>query len=122
MNSIPFAGQWHPAFEEYFEAIFELREDDLEVRNLLLDQRPLVHAPRAFEQQHRVAIAQNRRNRVVDGQGLAGDHPGDAHPPGPGPIGETAGLLDVISHRLLFESERGEVMRLARRFEQANPS
>ena len=43
------AGEWHPAFEEYCEAIFELDEDDLEVIQARIADRLEVSRPAVSE-------------------------------------------------------------------------
>lgn len=48
------AGQWHPAFEEYCEAIFELREDDLEVIQARIAERLEVSRPAVSEMIHKM--------------------------------------------------------------------
>ena len=49
------AGQWHPAFEEYCEAIFELREDDLDVIQARIAERLEVSRPAVSEMIHKMA-------------------------------------------------------------------
>jgi DtxR family Mn-dependent transcriptional regulator len=49
------AGDFHPAFEEYCEAIFELREDDLEVIQARIAERLLVSRPAVSEMIRRLA-------------------------------------------------------------------
>jgi len=49
------AGDFHPAFEEYCEAIFELREDDLEVIQARVAERLLVSRPAVSEMIRRLA-------------------------------------------------------------------
>jgi DtxR family Mn-dependent transcriptional regulator len=41
--------EWHPAFEEYCEAIFELREDDVEVIQARIAERLEVSRPAVSE-------------------------------------------------------------------------
>ena len=48
------AGQWHPAFEEYCEAIFELREDDLDVIQARIAERLEVSRPAVSEMIHKM--------------------------------------------------------------------
>jgi len=43
------AGEWHPAFEEYCEAIFELDEDDLDVIQARIADRLAVSRPAVSE-------------------------------------------------------------------------
>ncbi len=45
----PTQREWHPAFEEYCEAIFELREDDLEVIQARIAERLDVSRPAVSE-------------------------------------------------------------------------
>jgi DtxR family Mn-dependent transcriptional regulator len=49
------AGDFHPAFEEYCETIFELREDDLEVIQARIAERLLVSRPAVSEMIRRLA-------------------------------------------------------------------
>jgi DtxR family Mn-dependent transcriptional regulator len=49
------AGDFHPAFEEYCETIFELREDDLEVIQARVAERLLVSRPAVSEMIRRLA-------------------------------------------------------------------
>ena len=46
---MPATGEHHPAFEEYCEAIFELREDDVEVIQARIAERLLVSRPAVSE-------------------------------------------------------------------------
>jgi len=47
--------EWHPAFEEYCEAIFELREDDVEVIQARIAERLEVSRPAVSEMIRRLA-------------------------------------------------------------------
>ena len=49
--------EWHPAFEEYCEAIFELREDDLEVIQARIAERLDVSRPAVSEMIRRMERA-----------------------------------------------------------------
>jgi DtxR family Mn-dependent transcriptional regulator len=49
------AGDFHPAFEEYCEAIFELREDDLDVIQARIAERLMVSRPAVSEMIRRMA-------------------------------------------------------------------
>jgi DtxR family transcriptional regulator, Mn-dependent transcriptional regulator len=49
------AGEFHPAFEEYCEAIFELKEDDLDVIQARIAERLLVSRPAVSEMIRRMA-------------------------------------------------------------------
>jgi DtxR family Mn-dependent transcriptional regulator len=49
------AGDFHPAFEEYCEAIFELREDDLDVIQARIAERLAVSRPAVSEMMRRLA-------------------------------------------------------------------
>jgi DtxR family Mn-dependent transcriptional regulator len=49
------AGDFHPAFEEYCEAIFELKEDDLDVIQARIAERLLVSRPAVSEMIRRLA-------------------------------------------------------------------
>src|SRR5829696_8607698 len=42
-------GEWHPAFEEYCEAIFELREDDVDVIQARIAERLNISRPAVSE-------------------------------------------------------------------------
>jgi DtxR family transcriptional regulator, Mn-dependent transcriptional regulator len=46
--------EWHPAFEEYCETIFELREDDVEVIQARVAERLNVSRPAVSEMMHRL--------------------------------------------------------------------
>lgn len=46
---MPVAGEYHPAFEEYCECIFELREDDLDVIQARIAERLQVSRPAVSE-------------------------------------------------------------------------
>jgi DtxR family transcriptional regulator, Mn-dependent transcriptional regulator len=49
------AGEFHPAFEEYCEAIFELKEDDLDVIQARIAERLMVSRPAVSEMIRRMA-------------------------------------------------------------------
>jgi DtxR family Mn-dependent transcriptional regulator len=51
---MPIAGEHHPAFEEYCECIFELREDNLEVIQARVADRLNVSRPSVSEMIHRM--------------------------------------------------------------------
>lgn len=51
------AKEWHPAFEEYCEAIFELREDDLDVIQARIAERLEVSRPAVSEMIRRMERA-----------------------------------------------------------------
>jgi DtxR family Mn-dependent transcriptional regulator len=69
--------EFHPAFEEYCEAIFELREDDVDVIQARIADRLLVSRPAVSEMIKRmegdglVAIDHNAITLTRDGQRLA---------------------------------------------------
>lgn len=51
---MPSPGEHHPAFEEYCECIYELREDDVEVIQARIADRLLVSRPSVSEMMHRL--------------------------------------------------------------------
>ena len=51
---MPIVGEHHPAFEEYCECIFELREDDLEVIQARIAERLHVSRPAVSEMMKRL--------------------------------------------------------------------
>jgi DtxR family Mn-dependent transcriptional regulator len=53
----PRSAEWHPAFEEYCEAVFELHEDDVEVIQARIAERLGVSRPAVSEMIHRMAGA-----------------------------------------------------------------
>lgn len=57
--------EWHPAFEEYTETIFELEEDDIRVVQARIAERLNVSRPAVSEMVHRMA----REGLVELGQG-----------------------------------------------------
>jgi DtxR family Mn-dependent transcriptional regulator len=69
--------EFHPAFEEYCEAIFELREDDVDVIQARIADRLMVSRPAVSEMIKRleteglVAIDHNNITLTKDGQRLA---------------------------------------------------
>jgi DtxR family Mn-dependent transcriptional regulator len=69
--------EFHPAFEEYCEAIFELREDDVEVIQARIADRLMVSRPAVSEMIKRleaeglVAIEHGNISLTKDGQRLA---------------------------------------------------
>ena len=69
--------EWHPAFEEYCEAIFELREDDVDVIQARIAERLEVSRPavsemiRRMEKADLVAIDSGSIRLTVDGLSLA---------------------------------------------------
>ena len=69
--------EFHPAFEEYCEAIFELREDDVDVIQARIADRLMVSRPAVSEMIKRlegeglVAIDHNAISLTKDGQRLA---------------------------------------------------
>jgi DtxR family Mn-dependent transcriptional regulator len=69
--------EFHPAFEEYCEAIYELREDDVEVIQARIADRLMVSRPAVSEMIKRlegeglVAIDHNAISLTKDGQRLA---------------------------------------------------
>ena len=69
--------EFHPAFEEYCEAIYELREDDVDVIQARIADRLLVSRPAVSEMIKRlegeglVAIDHNAISLTKDGQRLA---------------------------------------------------
>ncbi|MGE0879447.1 MAG: metal-dependent transcriptional regulator [Acidimicrobiia bacterium] len=62
--------EWHPAFEEYCEAIFELAEDDLEVIQARIAERIGVSRPAVSEMVRRMETAElvttNGRIKLTD--------------------------------------------------------
>ena len=70
-------GEHHPAFEEYCETIFELREDDVEVIQARIVERLQVSRPavsemiRRLETEHLVSIVGNRIDLTELGLALA---------------------------------------------------
>ena len=69
--------EFHPAFEEYCEAIFELREDDVEVIQARIAERLMVSRPavsemiKRLESEGLVAIDHNSISLTAPGQKLA---------------------------------------------------
>ena len=69
--------EWHPAFEEYCEAIFELREDDVDVIQARIAERLMVSRPAVSEMIKRmadegfVAVAHNAISLTDAGRRLA---------------------------------------------------
>src|SRR3546814_5298863 len=69
--------EFHPAFEEYCEAIFELREDDVDVIQARIAERLLVSRPavsemiKRLEQEELVSIERNAIALTDKGQRLA---------------------------------------------------
>ena len=69
--------EWHPAFEEYCEAVFELREDDVDVIQARIAERLEVSRPavsemiRRMEKADLVAIDSGSIRLTVDGLSLA---------------------------------------------------
>src|SRR3546814_16392983 len=69
--------EFHPAFEEYCEAIFELREDDVDVIQARIAERLLVSRPavsemiKRLEQEELVSIERNAIALIDKGQRLA---------------------------------------------------
>lgn len=69
--------EWHPAFEEYCEAIWELSEDDIDVIQARIAERLDVSRPavsemvRKLETQGLVSLASNRIELTADGLALA---------------------------------------------------
>jgi DtxR family Mn-dependent transcriptional regulator len=69
--------EFHPAFEEYCEAIFELREDDVDVIQARIADRLMVSRPAVSEMIKRlesdglVSIDHNAITLTVDGERLA---------------------------------------------------
>lgn len=69
--------EWHPAFEEYCEAIFELREDDVEVIQARIAERLEVSRPavsemiKRMEKQGLVTIEAGAIGLTSDGLALA---------------------------------------------------
>ena len=69
--------EWHPAFEEYCEAIFELREDDVDVIQARIADRLMVSRPAVSEMIKRlegeglVAVDHNAITLTKPGQRLA---------------------------------------------------
>jgi DtxR family transcriptional regulator, Mn-dependent transcriptional regulator len=55
---MPAAGEHHPAFEEYCECIFELREDDLDVIQARIAERLQVSRPAVSEMMKRLEAEQ----------------------------------------------------------------
>ena len=74
---MPNPGEHHPAFEEYCECIFELREDDVEVIQARIADRLRVSRPSVSEMIKRmtdeglVRVSGNSISLTVKGQGLA---------------------------------------------------
>jgi DtxR family Mn-dependent transcriptional regulator len=71
------AGEWHPAAEEYCEAIFELREDDVDVIQARLAERLMVSRPAVSEMVKRldhdglIRLDGNRIDLTAAGRRLA---------------------------------------------------
>jgi DtxR family transcriptional regulator, Mn-dependent transcriptional regulator len=69
--------EWHPAFEEYCEAIFELREDDVEVIQARIAERLEVSRPavsemiKRMEKQGLVTVSAGTIELTSDGARLA---------------------------------------------------
>jgi DtxR family Mn-dependent transcriptional regulator len=69
--------EWHPAFEEYCEAIFELREDDVEVIQARIAERLEVSRPavsemiRRLETEGLVRVTSGKIDLTGDGRELA---------------------------------------------------
>jgi len=69
--------EFHPAFEEYCEAIFELREDDVDVIQARIAERLMVSRPavsemiKRLESEGLVAIERNAISLTAGGQRLA---------------------------------------------------
>ena len=69
--------EWHPAFEEYCEAIFELREDDVEVIQARIAERLEVSRPavsemiRRLESEGLVRVTSGKIDLTADGRELA---------------------------------------------------
>lgn len=69
--------EWHPAFEEYCEAIFELREDDVEVIQARIAERLEVSRPavsemiKRMEKQGLVSLEAGAIGLTDDGMALA---------------------------------------------------
>ena len=69
--------EWHPAFEEYCEAIFELREDDVEVIQARIAERLEVSRPAVSEMIRRlesgglVRVTAGKIDLTADGRELA---------------------------------------------------
>src|SRR3546814_15339800 len=78
--------EFHPAFEEYCEAIFELREDDVDVIQARIAERLLVSRPavsemiKRLEQEELVSIERNAIALTDKGQRLA-ERTVRRHPP-----------------------------------------
>jgi DtxR family Mn-dependent transcriptional regulator len=74
---MPNPGEHHPAFEEYCECIFELREDDVDVIQARIAERLRVSRPSVSEMIRRmsdeglVTIEGNRISLTQRGEGLA---------------------------------------------------
>ncbi len=74
---MPNPGEHHPAFEEYCECIFELREDDVDVIQARVAERLRVSRPSVSEMIRRMAdeglvtIEDNRISLTQRGEGLA---------------------------------------------------
>ena len=74
---MPNPGEHHPAFEEYCECIFELREDDVEVIQARIADRLRVSRPSVSEMIKRmtdeglVRVSGNSISLTTKGQGLA---------------------------------------------------
>src|SRR5690606_14239222 len=70
-------GEWHPAFEEYCEAIYELREDDVEVIQARIAERLDISRPavsemiRRMEKAELVAVEGGAIRLTNDGSKLA---------------------------------------------------
>jgi len=69
--------EWHPAFEEYCEAIFELQEDDIDTIRARVAERLKVSRPAVSEMTRKLAgaelvvVAEGRLNLTVTGRRLA---------------------------------------------------
>ena len=69
--------EWHPAFEEYCETIFELREDDVEVIQARIAERLEVSRPavsemiRRLDDQGLVTVDRGRIDLTAEGRELA---------------------------------------------------
>jgi DtxR family Mn-dependent transcriptional regulator len=70
-------GEYHPAFEEYCEAIYELHEDEVEVIQARIADRLLISRPavsemiKRMESEGLVSMAKNRIQLTVKGRQLA---------------------------------------------------
>ncbi len=89
---MPAAGEHHPAFEEYCECIFELREDDLDVIQARIAERLQVSRPAVSEMMKR-----------LESEGLITSHDGIALTPDGRRLAETVVRRHRLAERFLTD-------------------